>query len=245
MKLIVARDFEELCNLGAELLAREIAARPRSSVVVATGRSPMGVYQKLGELRDRNKLDATKLRIFQLDEYIGVPDDDNRSLYGWMLRSFVAPLGIPEKSVVRLPWEEHNLQAGIEAYEHELEAAGGFDISILGLGPNGHLGFNEPPSKMDAPTRSVELTPESIESNSQYWGDASMVPGKAVTAGMNRLLTARFTLLIVPGKHKREILRKSFAEPPTESVPASLLQLAPNVVVLADKDAWPSEVPGE
>ncbi len=111
-------------------------------------------------------------------------------------------------------------------YDAAVAAAGGFELAILGLGPNGHLGFNEPPIERDAPTRLVPLTPESIRSNARYWGDEDDVPREALTCGLASILAARQVLLVVSGPHKREILRRTLTAPPTADVPASWLQQA-------------------
>jgi glucosamine-6-phosphate deaminase len=221
------------------MVADLIAARPDASVVPATGDTPMGLYAELVEMRARGELDASRLRVFQLDEYLDVGPDDSRSLHGWLMRSFVLPLGIPGANVMRLRGDVDDVEAACAAYERAVEEAGGFDLAILGLGPNGHLGFNEPPSVPGAPTRLVDLTEASVESNARYWGGRHRVPRGAVTAGMARLLTARHVLLVVSGAHKSDILRRTLTGPPTPEVPASLLQQAADVTVLADQAAWP------
>jgi glucosamine-6-phosphate deaminase len=240
MELLLTNDYAALSRAGADRLAALIAAQPDAALVLATGDTPMGVYRALAERRARGELETRRLRIFQLDEYLGVPTDDRRSLYGWMLRSFVEPLGIPAANVVRLPWQPGESETGCRAYAEAVAVAGGFDLAVLGLGPNGHLGFNEPPTGPSAPTRVVDLTEASIESNARYWGGRDQVPRQAVTAGMDLLLAARATLLVVSGPHKQAILRRTVAEPPTPAVPASYLQQAANVTVLADRAAWPS-----
>lgn len=239
MRLIVTDDYTSLSRVGADIIAGLIAAQPSAVVVPATGDTPMGIYEELAARRARGELEASGLRVFLLDEYLGIAADDPRSLYGWLARSLVAPLGIPEASVVRLRGDAEDIQAECAAYERAVAEAGGFDIAILGLGPNGHIGFNEPPSEPDSPTRVIDLAPESVESNARYWGETEQVPRRGVTAGMRLLLSSRHTLLVVSGAHKQDILRRTLTGPATPDVPASLLQKAANVTVLADRAAWP------
>jgi glucosamine-6-phosphate deaminase len=242
MKLTVVEDEAALSQAGADLIASVIAARPDAALVVATGNTPMGIYSELARRAARGQLDTTRLRIFQLDAYLGLAPDDRRALYGWMLRSFVQPLGIREAQVVRLPGDTPDPQAACQAYAAAVRAAGGFDLSILGLGPNGHLGFNEPPSGPDAATRAVELTDASIESNARYWGGRDAVPARALTAGMDVILAARRSLLIVSGARKRDVLRRLVVDAPSDDLPASHLRGIAGAVLLADSAAWPPDL---
>jgi glucosamine-6-phosphate deaminase len=239
MEFITVDDYEDLSRTAADIITVQIAAKPDAAVVPAVGDTPMGAYRELATRRERGELDPTRLRVFQLDAYLGLAPDDPRALYGWLLRSFVAPLGIPLAHVVRLPGDAPDPEAACGAYDAAVTQAGGIDLAILGLGPNGHLGYNEPPADPAAPTRVVDLTEESIVSSARYWGGRERVPRRALTAGMAPLLAARHTLLLVSGAHKREILRRTLSAPPTPAVPASYLQLAPRVTVLADRAAWP------
>lgn len=238
MELVIVDDYAALSHAGADWMAEAIGAKPDAAIVVATGDTPMGVYRELADRRARGLVDPARLRVFQLDAYLGLTPDDRRALFGWTRRSFIEPLGIPMEQVTRLPGDAPDPAAACRAYDATARALGGFDISILGLGPNGHLGFNEPPSPPDAPTRVVDLTPESIVSNARYWGGMDQVPRQALTCGMDLLLAARRTLLVVTGAHKREILRRAVEGPRTPAVPASFLQSAANVTVLADRAAW-------
>jgi glucosamine-6-phosphate deaminase len=237
MRLIVAEDYEAMSRIGAAIVADVIAARPEATLLVATGETPMGLYRELAARRERGELDASRLRVVQLDEYLGIGPDDRRSLYGWMLRSFVAPLGVPVANVIRLPGQPADPGAACQAFDDAVEAAGCIDLAILGLGPNGHLGFNEPPVAADAPTRVVALTAESVQSNARYWGGVDQVPPRALTAGMAVLLAARQALLVVSGSHKREILARTLHGPISGDVPASYLRRAADVTVLADHAA--------
>jgi glucosamine-6-phosphate deaminase len=238
VNLIVLDDYKALSCAGADWFEEGIREKPDAAIVPATGDTPMGLYRELAERHSRGLIDTSQLCIFQLDAYLGLAQDDRRSLFGWMHRVFIEPLGIAESNVVRLAGDALDPWEACRVYEAAVRAAGGFDLSVLGLGPNGHLGFNEPPSPPDAPTRIVDLTPESIVSNARYWGGEEHVPRHALTCGMDLLLAARRTLLVVSGTHKHEILHRAIEGPQTPAVPASYLQSASHVTVLADQAAW-------
>jgi glucosamine-6-phosphate deaminase len=240
VRLLVTEDYAALSRAGADLIAGVIRTNPAAAIVLATGETPMGVYRELAVRQQRGEIDTSRLRIFQLDAYLGLAAGDPRSLYGWLAHSVLESLGIPKPNVVRLPGDTPDPLAVCRAYDEAVRAAGGLDLSVLGLGPNGHLGFNEPPSDASAPTRVVELTAASIQSNARYWGTTDQVPRAAITAGMNVLLAARQTLLLARGEHKRAILHRTLAGPVDRQVPASFLQRAANVTVIADRAAWPA-----
>lgn len=237
LQLIVTKDYEDLSRRAAQFAALLILAAPASTVVPATGNTPVGMYLELArELRDVGG-DTSQLRIFQLDEYVDISSDDRRSLYLWMQRAFLVPLVVPESNVTRLPSSGPNMAEACQAYEQSVRSLGGFDLAVLGLGPNGHLGFNEPPSDEASPTRVVSLSEESVASNARYWGRRDQVPRRAVTAGMDLLLAARCILLLVSGERKRDILRRTMEGPVAPAVPSSYLQRTPNVTIFADEAA--------
>lgn len=240
-QITVLDDYDALSRAGADTVAAFLASTPKARVVVATGATPMGLYRELAHRREQRDLDATGVTVFQLDEYIGIAPDDRLSLLGWAIRSFVEPLGIPLESVVPVPAEGD--PAACVAYDLEVERSGGYDLAILGIGTNGHLGFNEPPSDALAPTRMVELSAESIGSNAAYWGEAEHIPRRAVTIGMAGLLRSRTILLVASGASKREVVRRAVLGPVTPEVPASLLQTSADVRVLVDRDAWDGPEP--
>lgn len=227
---VTVRTFPDtltLAEAAADWLARRITLRPGLCVLVATGQTPMGMYGRLAARVQAGTLDCSQVTAVQLDEYLGLPDGDPRRLRDWMTRSFVTPLGIRQVVPLDDP----------ATFTAQLEALGGVDVAVLGLGPNGHLGFNEPPSGPDAPTRTVTLTPESLLSNRSYWNGLS-VPTQAVTAGMDVILGARETLLLVSGAHKRGILSAALDGPETPAVPASFLRRTA-LSVFADREARP------
>lgn len=238
MRVVVAENYQALSELAAAEFADAVRSNPRAKVMPATGNTPMRMYEELAKIRSRDGIDFSGLAVFQLDAYRGIGPDDFRSLYGWMMKSFVTPLGIPESSVVRLAGDAGDPDLECATFEKRVNAAGGIDITILGLGPNGHLGFNEPPSLPDASTRRIPLTPESLVSNSVYWGGEDQVPTEALTAGMTILLAAKLVLLVVSGESKQGILERTLDGPIMPENPASYLQQAANVVVFADRAAW-------
>lgn len=229
--------------VGAELVAGWLADRPGGTLLAAMGTSPLGLYGRLASLRASGALDLSGVRLIQLDEYVGVADDDPRCLFSWLLREVATELGVDGDRLLRISGDAPDAAAEAARHDAAIVAAGGIDVSVLGLGPNGHLGFNEPPSGAAAPTRVVDLAPESLASNARYWGSPSAVPRRAITVGMDRLLAARRTLLVVSGAGKQAILRRLVTEPVTDDLPASHLRAVPGAVLLADTDAWPADVP--
>jgi glucosamine-6-phosphate deaminase len=238
MDLLLTDDYDALSRAAAEQMASLIAADPAATLVVATGETPIGAYRKLAARQAGNGFGGSCLRVVQLDEYLELAPDDRRSLYRWMDLAFLEPLGVPEANVIRLPVDAPDPEAACRAFDRAVAALGGIDLAVLGLGPNGHLGFNEPPADPDSPTRVVALSEASLESNARYWGGHDQVPRRAMTVGMAVLLAARRILLLVAGGHKREILRRVVQGPVTPDVPASFLQRIANVTIIADRTAW-------
>ena len=227
-----------VAELGAELVAEGLAAAGRAepTLMPALGTSALGVYGALA-----GTIDGPAVRLIQLDEYVGVPADDPRSLYSWLLRDVARPLGLAEDRIVRLPGDVDDLAVACRAYDDAVAAAGGIDVAVLGLGPNGHLGFNEPPSASDAPTRAVRLTEASLAANTRYWPGLG-VPTEAVTAGMSTILAARRLILVVTGNGKRAILRSFLEGPISPDLPATFVRERADAILVADSAAWPPDV---
>jgi glucosamine-6-phosphate deaminase len=236
--VIVLEDHEAMSRAAADLVTEIVTAHPTASVVVPTGATPMDLYRELARRREQGRFDASGVRAHQLDEYLGIDPGDRRSFFGWMNRTFAEPLGIPPEHVVRLP-ADGNLLAACADYDRAVQEAGGFDLVLLGIGANGHIGFNEPPCDASAPTREVVLSAETVASNARYWGDPEHVPRSGITIGMAPLLGGRKILLLASGTHKREIVHRALEGPVTPQVPASYLQEAPDVTVFVDREAWP------
>jgi glucosamine-6-phosphate deaminase len=235
--ILVHRDYDDLSRAAADFVAAIVAARPDAAVLVATGETPMGLYAELARRQQAGTFDGSRLRVFQLDEYAGMPDHDRRSLYAWTLSAFADPLRIPHQRVVRLPGNG-DIAGGCAAYDRSVAAAGRIELAILGIGINGHVGFNEPPSDRWTGTRVVELAPETIGANARYWRHGEPVARRGVTVGMMTLLNARRILLLASGRSKRGIVRRAMTGPVSADVPASLLREADDMTVLVDRPAW-------
>src|SRR5215208_5131039 len=200
-------EADELDGVGTAIVAAWLGSAPDATFMAALGTSPLGIYRGLAALHGEGRLDTSRMTLVQLDEYLGVDPPDPRSLIGWLRRDVAAPLGIPDDRIIGLPGGATDPAAACAAYDRRVAEAGGIDVAVLGLGPNGHLGFNEPPSDASSVTRALELSAESLASNSRYWPDAP-VPTMALTAGMDVILRARRTLLVVSGTSKAGILRE-------------------------------------
>lgn len=235
MKMIVTADATALAQQAADYVVAAVQAKPDSTIVFPTGKTPVGLYNELIARYQAGTFDPSQLRIFLLDEYVGVGPEDPRSLHGWLQRELFTPLAIRPEQVTPLPGDAPDLDAACDTYVKAVHAAGGLDLVILGLGPNGHIGYNDPPAAGDAPTRVLQLSQSSLDTCARDWGAGVELLPQAITAGMDLLLGARQKLLIVSGESKQQILYKSLAGPVTPNVPASYLQQADNVTVMVDK----------
>ncbi|HEX3301113.1 MAG TPA: glucosamine-6-phosphate deaminase [Actinomycetota bacterium] len=239
--LMVVDDAARLARAGADVVADVVHADGHVTIAPATGDTPVGMYADLAERHARGDLDTGGVSIVQLDEYLGLEPGDRRALYGWMDRTVLRPLSIDAGRVSRLP-TDGDLDAACAAFDRDLGARGGIDLAILGLGTNGHLGFNEPPSDAASATRTVDLTRDTIEANARYWGSEGDVPTRAVTLGLRTLLDARRILLLVAGASKHAIVRRALEGPVGEDVPASFVREARgSVTVVVDHAAWEGE----
>jgi glucosamine-6-phosphate deaminase len=237
LQVEVVDDPPALARAAADAVTALVDAQPAATVVPATGETPLGLYEELAARRRSGRFDPSLLTIVQLDDYRGLAPGDQRSLYGWMERALLEPLGIRDGRVLRLP--PGGQPEACAAFDRDLGARGGVDLAILGLGENGHLGFNEPPSAADSPTRIVALTPETIAANARYWGPDADVPTEAVTLGLAPLLSSRRILLLASGSRKRDIVHRALEGPMGDDVPASFLRRAEGeVTVIVDRAAW-------
>ncbi len=236
LELREVEDADGLAREAASIIADAVASQPDALVLAATGDTPMGTYAELVRRESVGEFDSSSMRIAQLDEYLGIAPDDPRSLFGWLDRALMQPLGIAADRVIRFDMQAADASQSARDFDARIQRAGGIDLAILGLGLNGHLGFNEPPSDAQSPTRVITLTPATLSSNAAYWADRP-VPTRAITAGISLILSARRILLLVSGERKAAVvdrLRHSATDP---QLPASALHAHPDALLIADHAA--------
>lgn len=232
-------DEKALARAAADQVAAVVTGRDAPTVVFATGASPLELFAELRTRVMANDLDLTRVRAVQLDEYVGLEPGDRRCLWEWLRRELLGPASLDEAAAIRFELERLPAAGACADVDRRLHEAGGIDLAVLGLGPNGHVGFNEPPSPPDSPTRCVRLDETSIEANARYWGSRDDVPEEAVTLGMAALIAARRVVLLAKGAHKRDVLERTLLGEPSADVPASLLRASRRLVVIADRAALP------
>jgi glucosamine-6-phosphate deaminase len=207
--LALVSDARTMSEAAARIVAETVAAKPNAVISVPTGSTPLGLFDILVEQAACGTIDLSGIQLFCLDEYVGVSADSRNSLTGWLHRALVNRVGIPLSHVHPLPATAADIVAAASAYENDLASLGGLDLAILGLGPNGHIAYNEPGSPADSRTRVVALTPESIAQAADYWQGEVSIPATAVTIGVGTLLEAKRLVLLVSGAAKADILRRS------------------------------------
>jgi glucosamine-6-phosphate deaminase len=233
-KLRVTSDEKSLAVVGADIVCDVVRAVPNAVLTFATGQSAMPIYSALAERVARGEVDFSGVRVFELDGYLGIPLDDRRSLYAWLMRDLLVPLRIPERAVTRLRGEASHPVRACREYDAALDRAGGYDLAVLGLGPNGHVAFNEPPADPDSDAHVLDVTEESVESAVRYWGSREAVPRRAITTGLRRLIAARRVLLVARGEAKRSALERALAGHADPMTPASFLNRSAEATFLTD-----------
>lgn len=235
MKLIVTNDYDEMSAQAAEIVATLIEQNPRATLGLTTGNTPIGLYRKLVARCQAGELALNEIRVFCTEEYLGSSPHDPRGLFAWLSREFIQPNQLPPEHVFRLQGEHTEPQLACMEFDALIQNCGGLDLVVESIGLNGHIGFNEPGSPPDAPTRILALMNDTLEYNANYWG--ASVPNYGLTIGLRTILEAKSILLLVSGQAKAEPLARALTGPVTPEVPASILQGLPHLVVVADQAA--------
>ncbi|MBD2870502.1 glucosamine-6-phosphate deaminase [Paenibacillus arenilitoris] len=236
MDTIIFETQQELDAYAAGLIADTVNRKPNAVLGLATGSTPIGIYDKIVELYNQQKVSFRGVTTFNLDEYVGLSPDDEQSYAYYMNRHLFSHIDIPQDQTHLPDGTADNLEAECRRYDDML-AASPVDIQLLGLGHNGHIGFNEPGTALTGGTHAVELKPETREANARFFASMDDVPDKAVTMGVGSILKADTIVLAVRGSDKANIVKEALTGPITTSVPASLLQTHARVIVLLDREA--------
>lgn len=237
MRIIKAKDYKEMSRKAANIIAAQVITKPDSVLGLATGSTPIGMYQELIAGYKNGDLDFSQVKSVNLDEYRGLPREHDRSYYYFMYENLFKDINIDLNNTNVPNGMELDSDKECERYNQVIESMGGVDIQVLGLGHNGHIGFNEPADSFAKLTHCVDLTQSTIEANKRFFASADDVPRQAYTMGIQTIMKAKKILLIVSGEDKAAILRDSLCGEVTPKVPASILQFHNDVVVVADEAA--------
>jgi len=235
--LYVEKDYDALSLRAAEIFADEVNKKPAGAFGFATGSTPIGMYKALIEMQKTRKANLTEITAFNLDEYYPIKKDDDQSYCYFMRQNLFDGIGLSADKTFIPRGDAPDPVAECTAYDEKIAAAGGIEMQILGLGANGHIGFNEPDSKLVATTYYVPLAESTIQSNARFFASPEDVPRHALTMGLNSIMMAKRIILLVSGEGKASILKEVLGGPITTMVPGSLLQLHRDVTVVIDEAA--------
>jgi len=238
MLVVLKPTGQEVGQEAARMVAAALRANPKIVLGLATGSTPLGMYEELTALYRSGNLDFSKATSFNLDEYLGLGNDHPQSFHYFMHSHFFSKVNfLPERINIPDGSIRANYSEYCEGYERAIKSAGGIDLQILGIGRNGHIGFNEPNSSLASRTRLKELTQETIEDNRRFFPQGAEIPECALTMGIGTILDARRILILATGKSKAAAVAKAIEGPISAAVSASALQLHPDVTFIIDEEA--------
>ena len=238
MRIIRTKNYDEMSRKAAAIIAAQVIHKPDCVLGLATGGTPVGTYKNLVEWYKSGDLDFSEVTTVNLDEYRGLPREHRESYWSFMHRNLFDHVNIPADRI-NLP-DGTNMDADAECkrYDAVIAGLGGVDLQLLGIGHDGHIGFNEPGEAFELETHCVDLTAETIEANKRFFdGNVDLVPKQAYTMGIKTIMQARKVLMVANGKGKAEIIKKAFFGPVTPEVPASILQMHPDFTLVGDEEA--------
>jgi len=237
MKIIRAKDYNDMSRKAANIISAQVIMKPNCVLGLATGGTPVGTYKQLVDWYNKGDLDFSQVTSVNLDEYRGLPREHEQSYWHFMHENLFDLVNI-QPGRINLP-DGTNLDAEAECarYDYVIQRVGGIDLQLLGIGHAGHIGFNEPGAAFELGTHCVDLTDETIDANTRFFSSRDEVPRQAYTMGIKTIMQARKVLMVANGKGKAEILKKAFFGPVTPEVPASILQMHPDFILVGDEEA--------
>ncbi|MCL2818354.1 MAG: glucosamine-6-phosphate deaminase [Actinomycetia bacterium] len=237
MNIIPAQTKEEMARFAADIFADQISSKPDSVLGLATGETPRELYKELIAKHEAGELDFSNISTFNLDEYVGLNADHDQSYNYYMHDALFDHVNLRDEHCHVPDGTATDLETECRDYDERIKQYGGIDLQLLGIGVNGHIAFNEPDEEFPKGTHAVDLTPSTIEVNSQYFATPEEMPTSALTMGIGSIFNADRIVLIASGPTKTEILHDAFFGPITPKVPASILQIHPDVTLIADEEA--------
>lgn len=237
MKIYKVKNYDEMSRKAANIIAAQIVTKPDSVLGLATGSTPVGAYKYLVEKFNQGDLDFSGVKTANLDEYRGLTKENEQSYYYFMYSNLFKHVNINIENTNIPDGTAKDPDEECLRYEEVIHSLGRVDLQVLGLGHDGHIGFNEPSDIFEGGTHCVDLTEMTIEANKRFFASADEVPRQAFTMGIGTIMRSRKILFAVSGKDKAAILKKALYEPVTPQIPASILQFHPDVIVIADEDA--------
>lgn len=238
MKILKFATYDEMSAAAADIIAKQISVKKDSVIGLATGSTPVGMYKKLAEMNQAGIIDFASVKTVNLDEYYPI-DPENRQSYRYFMNdNLFNHINIDKANTYVPNGAAENADEACETYEKIIKSLGGIDIQVLGIGQNGHIGFNEPEDNLYLYTHKTGLTDNTIQANSRFFSDDEVMPTAALTMGMGTIFGAKKIIMLINGKNKREAFEKLLNDRITTDCPATLLKLHPNVTVLCDKEAF-------
>ena len=238
MKVIKTADYQEMSKQAANLIGAQVVVKPDCVLGLATGSTPIGTYKELIRRCEAGELDFSNVTSVNLDEYKGLPRDNDQSYYYFMNENLFNHINI-DKANTNVPnGMEADADKECKRYEELIRSLGGVDLQLLGLGHNGHIGFNEPADEFVKETHCVDLQESTIEANKRFFESIDDVPRQAYTMGIKTIMSAKKIIVVANGADKADIVNRAFFGPVTPQVPASILQMHPDVTVICDEAAY-------
>ena len=237
MRIYIEDNYEAVSKKAALIVASQIILKPKSVLGLATGSTPMGMYKELVQMFKRKEVDFSEVVSFNLDEYYGLPRQHKSSYYNYMMENFFSHVNIsPEKLHIPNGMAENILRECLD-YEEKIRISGGIDLQILGIGANGHIGFNEPADKLNVTTHLVYLSEKTIDDNSRFFENHNEVPKEALSVGIATIMKAKKIILLACGGNKAEAIKEMTSGFVNTRVPASILQTHTDITLIVDKEA--------
>lgn len=237
MRILITENYEQLSIEAAKIVAGQIYLKPASVLGLATGSTPLKMYENLIAVHKTIGLDFSQVTTFNLDEYIGLSADNPQSYHYFMQENFFKQINIRRENIFIPDGTAEDIFAESKNYDALIESKGGIDLQILGIGQNAHIGFNEPDIKFEATTHKVKLDDETISANSRFFKNVDEVPKFAISMGIKNIMLARRVVLLANGKNKAAAVYKALCGSVTPEAPASILQLHQDATFILDKEA--------